>query len=187
MIVSDLLIYNYFINPDPAVASLYSRRSYFSYKKTKMSKLYIREIRPAGIYKLVAVTLVTLVMTACAVDEEDTSPIHVRSVATVLGLTGDPTTDRTLPDISDPKAQLGMKLFFTKGLSGDRDTACASCHHPALAGGDGLSLSIGVGAVDPDTGRAGKNSILIWPMAGMVARRFPEMHRPLSTAACGTA
>jgi len=114
-----------------------------------MSKLYIREIRPAGIYKLVAVTLVTLVMTACAVDEEDISPIHVRSVATVLGLTGDPTTNRTLPDISDPKAQLGMKLFFTRGLSGDRDTACASCHHPALAGGDGLSLSIGVGAVDP--------------------------------------
>lgn len=115
-----------------------------------MSKLYIREIRPARIYKLVTVTLITLVITACAVDEEDTSPIHVRSVATVLGLTGDPTTDRTLPDISDPKAQLGMKLFFTKGLSGDRDTACASCHHPALAGGDGLSLSIGVGAVDPE-------------------------------------
>ncbi len=113
-----------------------------------MSKLYIQENRPSRIYQLVATALITLVTSACAVDEEDISPIHVRSVATVLGLSGDPTTDRTLPDINDPKAQLGMKLFFTKGLSGDRDTACASCHHPALAGDDGLSLSIGVGADD---------------------------------------
>ena len=114
-----------------------------------MSKLYIREIRPSRIYQLVAVSLITIITTACAVDEEDISPLHIRSVATVLGLTGDPTTNRTLPDINDPKAQLGKKLFFTKGLSGDRDTACASCHHPALAGDDGLSLSIGVGADDP--------------------------------------
>ena len=112
--------------------------------------MYIREIHPSRMYQLVAVSLITLITTACAVDEEDISPIHVRSVATVLGLSGDPTTDRTLPDINDPKAQLGKKLFFTKGLSGDRDTACASCHHPALAGGDGLSLSIGVGAVDTE-------------------------------------
>jgi cytochrome c peroxidase len=97
-------------------------------------------------YRLVAVTLVTLVITACAVDEEDISPIQVRSVATVLGLTGDPTTNRSLPDISDPKAQLGMKLFFTKGLGLDQDTACVSCHHPFLGGGDDLSLSIGVDA-----------------------------------------
>ena len=66
------------------------------------------------------------------------------------GLTGDPTAGRILPSISDPLPQLGMKLFFSKSLSGDLDTACASCHHPALAGGDGLSLPVGTGAVDPD-------------------------------------
>jgi cytochrome c peroxidase len=117
-----------------------------------MSKLYIREIRPSRIYQLVAVSLITIITTACAVDEEDISPLHIRSVATVLGLTGDPTTktNNTLPDISDPKAQLGMKLFFTKGLGGDVDTACVSCHHPVLGGGDNLSLSIGVGAENPD-------------------------------------
>jgi len=111
-----------------------------------MSKLYIRKIRPSHTYRFVAVTLFPLILTACAVDEEDTSAIHVRSVAQVLGLTGDPTTNRTLPDISDPKAQLGMKLFYTKGLGGDQDTACVSCHHPVLGGGDDLSLPIGVGA-----------------------------------------
>jgi cytochrome c peroxidase len=115
-----------------------------------MSKLYIREISPSRIYQLVTVSLVMFILSACAVDEEDISPLHVRSIATVLGLTGDPTTSRTLPQISDPKAQLGMKLFYTKGLGGDEDTACVSCHHPVLGGGDDLSLPIGVGAVQPD-------------------------------------
>jgi len=72
------------------------------------------------------------------------------SLVNSAGLTGDPTTGRTLPSINDPKAQLGKKLFFTKGLSGDSDSACATCHHPSLGGGDGLSVSIGVGAENPD-------------------------------------
>ncbi|HBC20167.1 MAG TPA: cytochrome-c peroxidase, partial [Alcanivorax sp.] len=44
----------------------------------------------------------------------------------------------------------GMQLFFSKGLGGDLDSACVSCHHPMLGGGDDLSLSIGVEAVQPD-------------------------------------
>ncbi len=43
--------------------------------------------------------------------------------------------------------ELGEALFFDKELSGKRDIACASCHHPALASGDGLSLPIGTGGV----------------------------------------
>ena len=65
-------------------------------------------------------------------------------------LTGDPTTGLTLPSISSAKAKLGMKLFFTKGLGGDSDSACVTCHHPKLGGGDNLSLPIGVNAVIPD-------------------------------------
>ena len=115
-----------------------------------MSKLYFSGISLSNIIRFISIPLIPLILTACAVDEEDTSPLRVRSVATVLGLTGDPTTDRILPDINDPKAQLGKKLFFTKGLGGDEDTACVSCHHPVLRGGDGLSLPIGVGAIEPD-------------------------------------
>ena len=43
-----------------------------------------------------------------------------------------------------------MKLFFSKALGGNNDTACASCHHPMLGGGDDLSLSIGVAADKPN-------------------------------------
>ncbi|HWP36435.1 MAG TPA: cytochrome c peroxidase [Gemmatimonadales bacterium] len=39
--------------------------------------------------------------------------------------------------------ELGQALFFDKELSGNRDISCATCHHPSLAGTDGLSLAIG--------------------------------------------
>jgi cytochrome c peroxidase len=74
----------------------------------------------------------------------------LRDVIAANALTGDPTAGRDLPSINEPLAQLGKLLFFSKSLSGDMDTACASCHHPALGGGDGLALPVGVGAVEPD-------------------------------------
>jgi cytochrome c peroxidase len=90
-------------------------------------------------------------------DDDDGGPIveptlddKLRDVIAAEGLTGDPTTGRNLPSINDPLAQLGKLLFFSKSLSGDMDTACASCHHPALGGGDGLALPVGTGALDPD-------------------------------------
>lgn len=75
---------------------------------------------------------------------------QVRAMINAKGLSGNPAAGRTLPSINDPLAQLGKLLFFSKSLSGDLDTACASCHHPALGGGDGLALPVGTGAVDPD-------------------------------------
>ncbi|KAA3608989.1 MAG: cytochrome-c peroxidase [Planctomycetota bacterium] len=75
---------------------------------------------------------------------------QLRQLIREHGLTGDPAKGRLLPSINDPLAQLGMKLFFTKGLGGNMDAACVSCHHPVFGGSDGLSLPIGVDAVDPD-------------------------------------
>ncbi len=80
----------------------------------------------------------------------DTIDDELRALIAANGLTGDPTTGRDLPSINDPLAQLGKKLFFTKALGGEFDSACVSCHHPVLGGGDNLSLSFGVGAIDPD-------------------------------------
>lgn len=75
-----------------------------------------------------------------------------------LELTGDPSTGRDLPSIDAPLPQLGKKLFFSKSLSGDLDTACASCHHPALGGGDRLSLAVGAGAHEADLVGPGRAS-----------------------------
>lgn len=51
-------------------------------------------------------------------------------------------------DFRDPpsaQVELGRLLFFDPVLSGNRNTACADCHHPRFATGDGLSLSVGEG------------------------------------------
>ena len=64
-------------------------------------------------------------------------------------LSGNAAQGVRVPSIQSPKAQLGMKLFYSRTLGGDGSTACVSCHHPMLGGGDGLSLPIGVGSVNP--------------------------------------
>ncbi len=48
----------------------------------------------------------------------------------------------------DPdQAALGQLLFYDKILSGNRNIACSTCHHPDFGTGDGLSLGIGEGGV----------------------------------------
>lgn len=75
---------------------------------------------------------------------------QLQRIIAEAGLTGNPMIGRDIPDIDSSKAQLGKKLFYAKSLSGSQDTACASCHHPLLGGGDNLSLPIGIGSLNPD-------------------------------------
>jgi cytochrome c peroxidase len=75
---------------------------------------------------------------------------RLRDLIDEHGLTGDPTSNRDLPSIESSLAQLGKKLFFSKSLGGGFDSACVTCHHPVLGGGDGLSLPVGTLAVEPD-------------------------------------
>ena len=77
--------------------------------------------------------------------------VQLRQQIQNAGVTGDIEAERTLPSITDPVAQLGKELFFTTGLGGNMEVACVTCHHPNLGGGDDLSLSVGVGAVDNTT------------------------------------
>lgn len=45
---------------------------------------------------------------------------------------------------SEQKASLGKLLFYDPILSGNRDVACASCHHPDFGYAEFLDISIGV-------------------------------------------
>ena len=47
------------------------------------------------------------------------------------------------PPPSPELVKLGEALFWDPELSGNRDTSCATCHHPDLGTGDDLSVSIG--------------------------------------------
>lgn len=58
----------------------------------------------------------------------------------------------------DAQTRLGQLLFYDPVLSGNREVACATCHHPRLGTSDGVSLGLGDGGqgigpdrrVDPD-------------------------------------
>jgi len=50
-----------------------------------------------------------------------------------------------MPEPEPAKVELGRMLFHDKILSGNKDIACATCHHPKLKSGDELALPIGVG------------------------------------------
>jgi len=64
------------------------------------------------------------------------------------GLKGlpDPVSEAAFQQHSAAKVELGQALFFDKILSGNKNIACASCHHPVTGSGDGLALGAGEGA-----------------------------------------
>jgi cytochrome c peroxidase len=97
--------------------------------------------------------------------------VQLRGLITANGLTGAPVTSQPIPDIASPLAQLGKKLFFSKSLGGEFDSACVSCHHPALAGTDNLSMPIGVDADNPDQLGPGRRNSLGVPV---VPRNAPS-------------
>ncbi len=49
------------------------------------------------------------------------------------------------PDMA--AVELGQLLFYDPILSGNRNISCATCHHPRLGTGDGLSLGLGEGGI----------------------------------------
>lgn len=58
-----------------------------------------------------------------------------------------PFADADFPAADVAEVRLGQLLFYDPVLSGNRNISCATCHHPAFATGDGLSLGIGEGGV----------------------------------------
>lgn len=82
-----------------------------------------------------------------AASEQDEA---LRPLLAEHGLQGDPSRGLALPGIDAPLARLGKWLFFSRALSADGDAACASCHHPALGGADGLAVSVGTAAELPE-------------------------------------
>jgi len=94
--------------------------------------------------------LICLNFSVTAKNKTSTLDQSLRELVQQQKLTGVPKTKSAIPLIHSPIAQLGMQLFYSKALGGEKDTACVSCHHPLLGGGDNLSLPIGTHAQKPD-------------------------------------
>lgn len=58
-----------------------------------------------------------------------------------------PVEDSDFAPVNMDEARLGQLLFYDPILSGNRNIACATCHHPSLGTADGVSLSIGEGGL----------------------------------------
>lgn len=56
-------------------------------------------------------------------------------------------TDDDYAPVRMEEAALGQLLFYDPVLSGNRNIACATCHHPSLGTADGVPLALGEGAV----------------------------------------
>ena len=50
-------------------------------------------------------------------------------------------------EVDPAEAELGQLLFYDRILSGNRNIACSTCHHPRFGTSDGVSLSLGEGGV----------------------------------------
>ncbi len=97
-------------------------------------------------------------------------------------VTDDDYYDQGRPSVA--KVELGRALFFDKILSGNRNIACATCHHPKHASGDGVSLSLGEGASDlgPKRRASSEQQVLgrvprnAQPLFNLGAREFSSMY-----------
>jgi cytochrome c peroxidase len=74
------------------------------------------------------------------------SQIPPRAAETVPSL-ADGQTAAAFANSEANQVELGRLLFWDPILSGSKDVACASCHHPDFAYADGRDLSLGAGSV----------------------------------------
>ena len=119
--------------------------------------------------------LLLLVVTSCRRDDDsiNTDNNDIVDINDIPGDQGSNTGNDT--DVNNNNAtneadltELGRLLFWDPILSGQKDIACASCHHPDFGYADGLQLSIGVGgqglgpnrfdAENDDIGRVRRNA-----------------------------
>tara|TARA_Y100001934_G_scaffold265176_1_gene343016 strand:- start:6406 stop:7929 length:1524 start_codon:yes stop_codon:yes gene_type:complete len=110
-----------------------------------------------------ALALLAALVTVPAMADEALDD-SLRALIKKHNLSGKAAFSESHPALKDPSVLLGRELFFSKVLSGDNDAACASCHHPFMAGGDALSLAVGVAANEPD--RLGLGRTFDWQSRG---------------------
>jgi cytochrome c peroxidase len=71
----------------------------------------------------------------------------VSSLVVVMAVASAAQPERPAPREAITPTELGRLLFWDPILSGERDTSCATCHHPDFAYADGRDLSLGTGSV----------------------------------------
>ncbi|MEO0528087.1 MAG: cytochrome c peroxidase [Bacteroidota bacterium] len=105
------------------------------------------------IFNLILIMLIFLFN--CTTDEEED---FFNPVAVIENFISPLPQYTSVPDnneLTREKISLGRQLFWDPILSGNRDVACATCHHPDKGYADALDLSIGFGGIGLGERRTG--------------------------------
>lgn len=100
-------------------------------------------------HRLPGLLLIAGLVTLPALERGSKTAAQARLAALPLEVPA-PPDNPTTPE----RVALGRLLFWDPILSGQKDVACATCHHPAFGYSDGLDLSIGSNGVGHGTERA---------------------------------
>lgn len=130
----------------------------------------------AGEVELAALTIV-LALSGCSdgatgprgsrLDDELRRSLDLRE----LGPTPYPSEGRP----SAARIALGKMLFFDPILSGEKDVACATCHHPSFGFADGRAFSVGAGGEGLGPARLATGSRLTGLPIGLEPRNSPTV------------
>ena len=102
----------------------------------------LTHLKPYFSIRTVTILLVALVFASCRQSENKTS---IDEEIEVLELEQLPAVEYPIDNVSSSaKVALGRLLFWDPIVSGHKDVACATCHHPDFAYTDALDLPIGV-------------------------------------------
>jgi cytochrome c peroxidase len=94
-----------------------------------------------------------LVLVGCVMTTVATGRSGTAAQARLAALPTSPTAPADNPSTPE-RVALGRLLFWDPILSGQKDVACATCHHPAFGYSDGLDLSIGANGAGLGPARA---------------------------------
>jgi cytochrome c peroxidase len=110
-----------------------------------------------GCKPLITPLIVALLAVGCS----DSAGTSVEDTAlTPWPITAFPAPPEIMNDVPEARIELGRLLFFDPILSGDQQTACATCHSELWGMGDGIPRSVGQGAgLDAGPGREGSNML----------------------------
>lgn len=92
-----------------------------------------------GTLTISALALTSLLfVTSCKPDETESSDPLDETIAMLALEKITPVEHPANNPSTEAKVELGRMLFWDPILSGEKDMACASCHHPNFGYGDGL-------------------------------------------------
>lgn len=93
--------------------------------------------------KIAPIFLFLMMMCSCSSKKSTDNKVYIKVDTLLAALPKKVTFPRENP-YSKEKAELGKLLFFDPILSGNKDVACATCHHPKNGFAEFRDISIGV-------------------------------------------